>query len=180
MSRFKLNFLNALERPKLFGIGDATDIIEHSGLRKMNWKAFNNALVQAALRMVPILPANELYAILLSVKEGEKEVDKQVEEAVEALKKTSLLISELEQSLTERTKKLSALQDEYKKYSEMSNITKEQASALLNSIGDKLNESAKRERFVSFLINIIAGVIIFVLGIVFSRPITNLLGGLLS
>ncbi|MQB07242.1 hypothetical protein DXT91_24485 [Agrobacterium tumefaciens] len=48
----------------------------------MNWKAFNSAMFQATLRMVPILPVNELYAALRSISEGEKEVDKQVEEAV--------------------------------------------------------------------------------------------------
>lgn len=146
----------------------------------MNWKAFNSAMFQAMLRMVPILPANELYAALRSINEGEKEVDKQVEEAVEALKKTSSLIGELEKSLTERTAKLADLQEEYKKYAAMSDITKEQASALLNSIGDKLNASAKKERLFSFIINIVAGVLIFVLGIVFAKPITAALGGFFS
>jgi len=105
-------------------------------------------------------------------------VDKQVHDAVEALKKSSNLVQDLENTLTNRTKRLTELQEEYNKYVKLSEISQEQAAALVKQIGSELGNSARRERISSLVINIIAGSIIFVLGVVFAKPINRMIGGL--
>ena len=135
-----------------------------------------DALVQVFLRMLPILPANELYGLIRSVNQSRLDVEKQVEEAVSSLQRSSQLIRELEDSLSSRTDRLKELQAEYQKYAELSKISEEQASALIKQIGGELGRSAKRERLISFLINLVAGSILFVLGVIFSKPITSIFG----
>lgn len=130
-------------------------------------------LLRIFLRSVPILPGPELYDLLRAVKKSQGDVDAQVAEALESIKSTSELVARLESSLKERSEKLEALRKEHDRYSELAQIEAKKAEALLSQIETTLGRNVGRERWIAFLINIIAGLILFVLGVVLSDPLKD-------
>ena len=126
------------------------------------------------LRWIPIFPAPEIYDLLRDVKRSQNDVDRQVSEAIEAIQKTSTLVTQLEESLKERAAKLEHLQKEHERYSQLANIEAEKAGALLTQIEATLGKNVQKERWIAFGINIAAGLILFLLGVVLSDPIKHM------
>ena len=98
--------------------------------------------------------------------------DQKIEDAYESLRETSLLISELEKGVRVNAEKLTSLQEQYRKYSELAKIQEEEASAVVRQLG----ELGRRERLIGMFINIAIGIIIFLLGIVLGPLIKGWLG----
>jgi hypothetical protein len=69
-------------------------------------QSVKDAFIRLALRMIPIIPANELHDVIISLRNSREDIDRQVDDAVEALKKSSFLVQKLEKTLTERIHKL--------------------------------------------------------------------------
>jgi len=126
------------------------------------------------LRWVPFIPAPEIYDLLLDVKRSQVDVDAQVTEAIESIQKTSALVTRLEESLKERAAKLEHLQQEHARYSQLANMEAKKAQALLAQIEATLGKNAGKERWFAFGINIAAGLILFVLGVISSEALKNL------
>jgi predicted transcriptional regulator len=141
-------------------------------------EALKEALTQAFLRSFLFIPANEFKAVIDAIRKTETDIDKEVESAISSIRKSSELVSSLESRLSERSALLEKLKDEYKRLSELTSITKEQTAALSASIRDTIGVATRKERFVSLLINLAAGIIVFLLGVVFGPPLTRWLGGL--
>ncbi|WP_156397257.1 MULTISPECIES: hypothetical protein [unclassified Sphingomonas] len=78
--------------------------------------------------------------------------------------------------LREREQKLLILRKEYERISELSKMTQAQADAVSKSLELALGRSARRERLIAFGINIITGLIIFVVGVYASDWIKGLVG----
>lgn len=135
------------------------------------------AITQLSLRIIPFLPANEMLAVVQSLRRSQDDVEKQVEEALDSLKKSAALVGRLEQDLKSRMETVQKLQEEHKKFSELSHISRDQAAALADMIEGTLGKSARRERMVALIINLVAGAIVFVLGVIFAVPVTKFLGG---
>jgi hypothetical protein len=91
-------------------------------------------------------------------------------------KKTSRLIGELEGSLKEGAEKLTFLRQEYERYSKLAEVEEDKARVLIQQLELSLRKRRKRERLVSLVINLIAGIIIFILGILLSPIIRAWLG----
>jgi hypothetical protein len=72
---------------------------------------------------------------------------------------------------------LEKLKHEYKRLSELTNITKEQAGALAASIRETVGVATRKEWLVSLLINLAAGFVIFMLGVLLGPSLTRWLGG---
>ena len=144
----------------------------------MDQEKLKDALIQTILRLIPIVPANEFKAVIDAIRKTESDIDKEVESAVESIRRSSDLVASLEKRLTERSALLQKLKDEHARLSELSSITKEQTAALSEALRDTIGKASRKERLVSLLINLIAGAIIFVLGVVFAPPLTRWLGGL--
>ena len=89
-----------------------------------------DALVQVALRMIPIFPANEMKVLVDALIKQDSEIEKQVSDAIKALNSTSSVIAQLEQSVQQKTERLVKLQDEYKKYEQLTTFTREQVASL--------------------------------------------------
>jgi len=136
-------------------------------------QSVKDKLFRIFLRSVPILPGPELYDLLRAVKKSQGDVDAQVAEALESIKNTSVLVARLESSLRERSEKLEALRKEHERYSELAQIEGRKAEALVSQIEITLGRNVGRERWIAFLINITAGLILFVLGVVLSEPLKN-------
>ena len=131
-------------------------------------KGTTDKLWRILLRSLPIVPGPELFDLVAQITRSQKDVDAQVNEALESIRKTSALVSQLGESLTERAQKLRELQKEHDHLSKLTKIEAEQAGALLRQVEETVGKNQARERWISFLINIAAGLILFVLGVVFS------------
>jgi hypothetical protein len=131
-------------------------------------------MLRLLLRWVPIVPAPEIYDLLRDVRRSQEDVDTQVMEAIISIQKTSTLVTRLEESLKDRAAKLEHLQKEHQRYSELAKIEASKAKVVLKEVEAMLGKNVGRERWVSFAINIIAGAILFVLGLFLSDPLQQL------
>jgi hypothetical protein len=91
-------------------------------------------------------------------------IDERTKTAVDALKGASQLVSELENTLEERTIKLNTLRQEVEEYSALAAVEEEKAKVIIQRLELAINKGKGQERWVSLLINLAAGVILFVLG----------------
>jgi hypothetical protein len=139
-----------------------------------------DSVSRAFLRLIPIIPGPEMYDLVVQLTKSQKEVDTQVTEALESLKKTSALVTQLEKSLEERAANLTRLQAEHDRLSGLTKIEAEKAAALLQQVEDTVGRGRGRERWIAFLINLVAGVVIFVLGVILSDSLTNLIRQILA
>lgn len=128
-------------------------------------KSTTNKIVRLLLRSVPIIPAPELYDIFNDLNESKKSINEKIEKAYSSLKDTSDLIEDLQKDLTDRTEKVKQLRDEYERYSKLAEIEEDKIKPLLIELDKTVSKGKNIERWVSFGINIIAGIILFVLGV---------------
>jgi hypothetical protein len=108
--------------------------------------------------------STDIISLLSKVNSSQRDLDQQVADAMTALTTSSQLISNLESSLELRAEKLGKLQEEYKRVSKLAEITKEQGDAVAKTLEVALGKNRKRERLIAFLISLVAGLIIFILG----------------
>ncbi|HEV7890710.1 MAG TPA: hypothetical protein VGP08_08725 [Pyrinomonadaceae bacterium] len=121
------------------------------------------------------MPTAGLYTAIADLKRSRESIDDKIQRASQSLQEASQLVLELEQSLEERTEKLTYLRDEVEKYSQLAEIEENKAAAIIHQLEFTLNKGKTRERWVSLIINLVAGVIIFIIGIVLGPVITKLL-----
>jgi len=123
-------------------------------------------ITRTLVKMMPMGRAtNDILALVTKVNSSQRDLDRQVEEAVEALSTSTELISNLESSLEERAKKLKELKEEYQRVSSLAELTKQQGDAVAKTLEQTLGQAQNRERWIAFVINLFAGLIIFVLGV---------------
>lgn len=125
-------------------------------------------IIRVFLRQIPLLPVPELYDLIKDLKRSRTSIDEKIRKAYDSLQETSELIGKLEESLKEKTEKLGFLRQEYERYSKLAEAEEDKARALIQQLELSLGKGRKRERWVSLVINLIAEVIIFVLGILLS------------
>jgi exonuclease VII small subunit len=106
-----------------------------------------------------------ILSIVSSLNSSQRDLDRQVSEAMSALSNSTKLISELEESLQHRADKLRELQNEYERVSKLAEITEEQGIAIAETLERTLGKNQPRERWIAFAISIIAGLMIFVFGV---------------
>lgn len=128
------------------------------------------------LRSIPFVPGDELYDLVRDIKRSQDDIDVQVREAADSLRKSSQLVTTLEENLKERVRKLEDLRGEYARYSQLAQIEGEKAQPLLAEIERTIGKDQARERWISFGINIAAGLVLFVLGVWLSDPLKHWLG----
>ena len=138
--------------------------------------SLSRQLVRLFLKTIPIpfVPGPELFDIVSDIRKSQSNMDIQVNEAIESLKKTTELISQLEEGVEERSKKLTKLRDEYNRYSKLTEIEADKAEALIKQLEITLGKGKKIERLFSLGLNLIAGFIVFVAGVILSDPLKTL------
>jgi hypothetical protein len=139
----------------------------------INARAVREATLQLFLRMVPIVPANEFWKLIEALRRSNSDIDKQVDEAIASLQKSSEIVSLLETNLKERTSRLKKLRAEHNNLTELTKISQEQAKAITDVLRQTIGSGNRKERIISLFINLFAGVIVFVLGVLFSAPLTH-------
>jgi septal ring factor EnvC (AmiA/AmiB activator) len=141
---------------------------------KINKTTLNN-ISRLLLRSVPMIPAPELYDIIKGLNESKKNINEKIDKAYQSLKDTSDLVEDLQKELKDRTERVKSLKEEYERYSELAEIEESKAKALLTEINRTVNKGKNQERLIGFFLNIMGGVIIFILGIWLGPKITNLI-----
>lgn len=121
-------------------------------------------LTRLALRILPIFPGPEIYDLFIDLKKGSKDIDEKINRAHESLKETSTLIDDLEADLKERTSKIKELKEKYEEYSELAGLEEEKVRPILDQLEKAAGKGKVTERIMSFIINLIAGLVIFILG----------------
>tara|TARA_R110002049_G_scaffold285635_1_gene466597 strand:- start:33011 stop:33418 length:408 start_codon:yes stop_codon:yes gene_type:complete len=116
----------------------------------------------------------DIISLVSKLNYSERDLDRQVEEAMGALNKSSELISQLEVTLEGRAAKLQRLKSEYERVSRLSEVTAAQGEAVTKTLENVLGKNQRRERWIAFVISLIAGLIIFVLGVFMSDWIQKL------
>lgn len=135
-----------------------------------------DAAMQVMLRMVPFVPVNEFRELYKALTAQNDEIDKQVEEAIASMRRSSETVARLEADLKVRMTKLQELRDEHQKMSKLAEISQEQSAAVMAALTNAIGSSAAKERWIAFAINIIAGTIIFLVGILAGPTITKWTG----
>lgn len=150
--------------------------MDTSEKKKLFTPEMKRNLFRLFLRNIPIIPGPELYDIIEDLKKSRSSIDAKINQAYDSLKETSSLIHQLESELNERTEKVTKLRDEYKRYSELAALEEEKAESIIKQLEISLGKGKNAERWISFIINIIAGIILFIFGICAGPYLTKLLG----
>lgn len=103
--------------------------------------------------------------LLEDLTENEESFSRKIDNAYESLNSTAHLVERLESELNSKIENVTRLKEEYERYSELAEIEESKARALLSQLDISLNSGKASERVIAFIINLIAGAIIFVLGI---------------
>lgn len=133
-------------------------------------------LSRIMLRMIPLLPGPELYDLVKDLSKSRTDLDHKITRAQSSLSETSELIAELESGLNERVAKLQRLKNEHDKYSKLAEVEEEKAKAIMQQIELAVSRSKGKERIIALALNLLAGIIVFSLGVVLGPHLTTWLG----
>lgn len=126
--------------------------------------------------VAPSLSSYEIYDLIKDLSKSRTDLDEKITRAQSSLSETSELIAELESDLNNRVAKLERLKQEYDKYSKLAEVEEEKASAIILQIESAIGGSRGKERMIALAINLLAGVIVFVLGVILGPALTRWLG----
>ncbi|MDH3891755.1 MAG: hypothetical protein OEV49_11785 [candidate division Zixibacteria bacterium] len=130
-----------------------------------------NRLLRLVLRAFPLpfIPVPELYDLFLDLRRSEGDVDQQVTEAIDSLRKTTNLVDRLEGGLKERSEKLARLREDYNKLSSLANIERENAEAFVKQLEETVGKGKSKDRWLSLGFSLLSGLVFFILGIIFAN-----------
>lgn len=118
---------------------------------------------------MPFIPVPELYDLFLDLRRSEGDVDQQVTEAIDSLRKTTNLVDRLEGGLKERSEKLARLREDYNKLSSLANIERENAEAFVKQLEETVGKGKSKDRWLSLGFSLLSGLVFFILGIIFAN-----------
>jgi hypothetical protein len=144
--------------------------------RKVNIQKMIDHLSNIILRMVPIIPAPELFALLKDISTSRTDLNDKISRAQLSLTETSKLIEELEYGLKDRITKLNILKKEYEKYSQLAEVEEQKAKVIIQQIELAIGRNKGKERIISLFLNLLAGIIVFMLGVFLSPYLSKLIG----
>jgi hypothetical protein len=137
------------------------------------YKTFNS-ITRLLVRRIPMIDL--AYSVVEELAKSREDLSEKVDRVAQSLREASDIVSELESGLSERMRKIKHLQEEYEKLSKLAQVEEDKAAAFIKQVQQTLSQGRGNERLISFGINILSGIIMFVFGIIFGPPLTNLLG----
>lgn len=149
---------------------------EEEGLSSLRDPQVRRSLVRMWLRMLPLFPGPEMYDLLRAVTGSREELEDKVNRTTDALHEAAALVADLEQDLERRTARVEELQKEAQRLATLAEVEEEKARALIEQLRDTVQEGRRRERAIAVLLNIVAGLIVFVLGVIMGPSIRQWLG----
>jgi hypothetical protein len=135
-----------------------------------------DGLSRIVLRMLPLVPGPELYDLVKDLSKTRTDLDQKIGRAQASLIEASELIAELEKGLSERVTKLQRLKQEYDKYSQLAAVEEDKARAIIQQIEVAIGRNRGRERLIALGLNLLAGLIVFILGVALGPYLTRWLG----
>lgn len=138
-------------------------------------KTLVNQLLRVILRMLPLLPGPELFDLVVEIQRSRSALDEKVHQATDSLRKSADLVSELERVLQDRLEKIERLRSEYERLSKLADVEEDQARALIQQLEMVVGRGRGMERLIALALNLVAGIIVFVLGIILGPWLISLL-----
>lgn len=114
---------------------------------------------------IPFFPSTRLLDLLDELRRSRSSLDEKITEAFRSMQKATELIDELEGTLKERTEKLNLLRQDYERYSKLVEVEEEKARPIMQQIELILKMGKGRDRLERLIISLVAGIIVFFLGI---------------
>jgi len=136
----------------------------------------NRYLYRTLIKMFTPQVAKEFEYLLEDLTENEESFGRKIDRAYESLQDTSRLVDRLETKLKTKIENVTKLKEEYERYSVLAEIEESKARALLSQLDISLNKGKGSERVIAFIINLVAGTIIFAIGIWAGPYVTSWLG----
>jgi len=136
-------------------------------------KSTMDKLIMLVLRTLPIIPAPDLYEIFKELNTSKFSIDTKIDRVTQSLKESSMLIQELQEEMQYRSEKLVELKERYENYEKLAGIEEDKIQPLIGQLELVVNKGKNAERIISFAINIIAGLIIFVIGILLGPTVQS-------
>ena len=115
--------------------------------------------------------AKPMIDVPADISNRQRDFDTKVAQAVESLRNTSTLISELQSGV----RSWNNCGKSHDRYSQLAQIEAKKAEALLKEVEKSLGKERKTERWVAFAMHLGFGLLFFVLGVVLSDPLKNLI-----
>lgn len=140
--------------------------------RAVDW----DKVARLVLRVVPILPMPEIYDLARDLQRSRGELNEKVNRAAEALREASQLVDNLQAELNERVASVQKLKLEYERYQQLATIEEQKAKALIEQLQAALGAGRTWERWIALAINLVAGLIVFVLGVWLSPWVKTVFG----
>jgi hypothetical protein len=116
----------------------------------------------------PFTVGINLVDIFEDLNESRTSIDNKIKKAYESLQNTSDLLEEIEILLVEKNKKLVTLREEYERLSALAQVEEDKAKAVIKQLESTLNKDRTREHWISFFLEIIAGLLVFFTGVLLS------------
>lgn len=138
----------------------------------MDW----DKVARLFLRSLPLLPGPEIYDLLKDLQRSRGELGQKVNRAAAALEDASTLVAELDGELTTKVGQVEKLKAEYDRYQQLATVEEGKAKALIEQLQLTVGAGRSRERWIALALNLVAGIIVFVLGVWLSPWIKTLLG----
>ncbi len=137
----------------------------------------SRSLFKLLLRSLPVVPGPELFDLVKDLRRSRTSIDEKISNASRSLQEAATLVDDLERDLINRRDKLAQLREEVDRYSKLAEVEESKAAAIMKQLEVTLSRDRGRERWISLGINIIAGLILFLLGVVLGPKVTGLLNG---
>ncbi|MBB1519906.1 hypothetical protein [Aquipseudomonas guryensis] len=131
---------------------------------------------RSLVKMFTPYVSQDFKYLLEDLTENEQSFGRKIDQAYESLQETSRLVERLETELKSKMENVSRLKDEHQRYAALASIEQEKAKALLTQLDASINKSKVSERVIAFIINLVAGTILFIAGLVASPYLKKWLG----
>ena len=141
----------------------------------MNKKVDWNTVLNDSLKLAPSIFGFgiDISALIKAFKGKSPDIQAKAEQAASALHEASVIVTELQESIESEIEKVSTLKNEYEKYENLVSISKGQSKALLQQLEHYQSQGRGRERWIALLVNVAAGIVVFILGILVSPYIKS-------
>lgn len=123
-----------------------------------------------------LLGVPDIYDLLKDLQRSRGELGQKVKRAASALEDASALVDELQGELTTKVGQVENLKAEHKRYQQLKTVEEGEATALIEQLQLILGAGRSRERWIALTINLVASIVVFVLGVWLSPSIKTLFG----
>jgi len=132
-----------------------------SKLKRIDW----NEVMNLFMLSIPFFPGVVIINLVKELQNSPLKLNEKVNRAVESIRIASLLVADLERELSSKLEQVEKLKTEYERYQQLATVEEQKARAFIQEMQQLVIASQRRERLVALAINILAGIVVFVVGV---------------